>query len=288
MKKIAILVASVVAMSVTFASCNGGKLKQVQQHNQELMDSIAMEKAAQDSLLAILNEVTSGMNQIKEMEKIINSANFNKETPSQKDALKNDMILLAQTLQERRQRIEQLEKKFKDSGAYTAKMQETIKSLKDQISDQAAEITSLQESLRKANVEIAELSSKVQVLNTAVDSVTNVKNQAEAEAINVTNQLNACYFVIGSNKELKESNIIEKKFLGRTKVLEGDFEPTYFTKADKRTLKSLPVHSKKAKILTKQPADSYVFVEENGSQVLVINDPAKFWELSNFLVIEVD
>ena len=288
MKKFGLIVAAVIGMSITVVSCDGGKLKQAQQENQQLIDSIAIERAAQDSLLSILNEVTSGMNQIKEMEKIINSANFDRETASQKDAIKNDIILLSQVLQERRQKIEQLEKKLKDSGAYSAKMQETIKSLKAQISEQAEEISTLQESLQKANEEIAVLNLKVENLNTTVDSVTDVKNKAEAETVRIANQLNTCYYVIGSNKELKENNIIEKKFLGKTKVMESDYELSYFTKADKRTLTALPIHSKKAKILTKQPADSYTFVEENGSKVLQIKDAAKFWELSNFLVIEVD
>lgn len=289
MKKFGFLVvAGLIAMSIGFASCDGGKLKQAQKENQQLMDSLTMEKVAQDSLLSILNEVTSGMNQIKEMEKIINSTNFDKETPSQKEAIKNDMILIAQTLQARRERIEQLEKKLMNSGNYSAKMQQTINSLKTQISEQAAEIGSLQESLKKANVEIAELNSKVQILNSAVDSVTTAKNDAEAEAVRISNELNTCYYVIGSNKELKESNIIEKKFLGRTKVMEGDFELSYFTKGDKRTLTTIPVHSGKAKVMTKQPADTYQFVEENGSLVLQILNPTKFWELSNFLVIEVD
>ena len=34
--------------------------------------------------------------------------------------------------------------------------------------------------------------------------------------------MNECFYVIGSNKELKANNIISKKFLGKTKVLEGD------------------------------------------------------------------
>ena len=37
---------------------------------------------------------------------------------------------------------------------------------------------------------------------------------------------------------MKKYNIIETSFLRKTKIMEGDFEKSYFTKADKRTLSS--------------------------------------------------
>ena len=70
--------------------------------------------------------------------------------------------------------------------------------------------------------------------------------------------------------------------------MEGDFEKAYFIKADKRTLRSIPLHSKKAEVMTKQPASSYVIEDEDGQKVLKIKDPSQFWQLSNFLVIKVD
>lgn len=40
--------------------------------------------------------------------------------------------------------------------------------------------------------------------------------------------------------------------------------------------------------MTSQPKDSYTIVDENGQKVVKITNPEKFWQLSNFLVIEVD
>lgn len=70
--------------------------------------------------------------------------------------------------------------------------------------------------------------------------------------------------------------------------MKGDFDESYFTTGDKRNLSEIPTHSKKAKILTSQPADSYEIVDVNGQKVVKITDPTKFWQLSNFLVIQVD
>ncbi len=70
--------------------------------------------------------------------------------------------------------------------------------------------------------------------------------------------------------------------------MKGNFDMSYFTSADRRTLTEIPTHSKKAKIKTSQPADSYSIVDQGGQKVIKITNPDKFWQLSNFLVVEVD
>ena len=70
--------------------------------------------------------------------------------------------------------------------------------------------------------------------------------------------------------------------------MQGDYEMSYFTKADKRTLKTIHLNSKKAKVMTNQPADSYKIEDNNGQKTLVITDPTRFWNTGNFIVIEID
>ena len=68
----------------------------------------------------------------------------------------------------------------------------------------------------------------------------------------------------------------------------GDFSRNHFTQADKRTLNEIPLHSRKAKVWSKHPKESYEIVDNNGQKVLRILNATKFWELSNYLVIQVD
>ena len=63
---------------------------------------------------------------------------------------------------------------------------------------------------------------------------------------------------------------------------------SYFTKADRRTLSEIPLHSKKAQLMTNHPKDSYELVDQGGTKVLRILNANRFWEKSNFLVIKVD
>lgn len=73
----------------------------------------------------------------------------------------------------------------------------------------------------------------------------------------------------------------------KTRVMEGDFTQSYFTKADKRTLNRIALHSKKAEIMSRHPSGSYVIEDEGGQKVLKITNPSRFWELSNYLVVKI-
>lgn len=286
MKRVVLL--SVCVASLLFSACNtSSKTDELQMVTTELTDSLQTANAEKDSLLKLLNDISSGMAQIKDMEKLM-ASDLDKETPDKKEQIKSDMIIIQQAMLERRQKMEELESKLRKSANYNAEMKKTIESLRYQIETQEATIAELQAALKKAHVEIEDLNTRVDSLSNVNKEVLKERQMAQDEAVQLANQLNTCYYVVGSKSELNKYKIIESGFLRKTKILEGDFEKSYFTKADKRTLSSISLHSQKAKVLSKHPTDSYTIVNEEGAKVLKINDSAKFWELSNYLIIQID
>lgn len=281
---------SILAISLLcLTACDNGKLKQAEEKNLQLDSSLQEAKANQDSLLVLLNDITDGMNQIKDLEKILSNTNdLSAESKTRKEQIRSDMMAIQQALQERRLRLDELEKKLKNSQQYSSTLKKTVENLKAEIANQEATISTLRNDLASAKIQVDQLTVKVDSLNATVDSVTIEKQRAEEDVKIVTDELNVCYYAIGSKKELKEAKIIETGFLRKTKLLQADFQQTYFTTADKRTLNNLPTHAKKAKILTNMPEGSYQFNSVDGLQMLQILDPVKFWSLSNYLVIQVD
>ena len=241
-----------------------------------------------DSLLVLVNEISSDMDQIKRLENILDVSNASGETPSQRAQIRADISAIQMTLEQRRQQLADLEKKLNNSNLSNSKLRQTIESLRGQIDSQAAEIETLRTSLDQANTQIGQLNTKVDSLHNTVDTVSAQRDAALDDNRSLTNELNLCYYVAASSKELKAHKILESGFLRKTKIMKGDFDQSFFTVADKRTFKVLNLHSKKAKVLTNQPADSYQIVEINGQKALQIVDPEKFWSLSNYLVIEID
>ncbi|WP_303741405.1 hypothetical protein [uncultured Duncaniella sp.] len=178
MKKIASI--AIVAAAV-LSGCNGDKLREAEAQNQQLKGDLSETLATQDSLLVLVNDISDGMAQIKDLEKIISTpGGIGAESASRKEQIRNDMIAIQQALQERRQRLADLEAKLAKEGGENSTLKRTISNLKAQIADQTTEIATLTNQLASANIKIEELSSTVTSLNTQVDSLsTNVANERE-------------------------------------------------------------------------------------------------------------
>ncbi len=252
-------------------------------------EELASAVADRDRLISLIGEINQGMSQIKELENILTVSNNNpSETDSQRVQVLSDIEAIQKTLQDRRLKLEELEKKLAASNASNNTHRQTIAGLRAQIDAQTQEISTLKESLGQAQRRIGELDAAVDSLNSAVNTVTDERNIAQQENVDLANELNTCYYAIGSKKELKDRNIIETGFLRKTKLLKGDFDQSFFSTADKRTLTRIALHSKKAEVLTNQPEGSYVINDDNGQKILVITNPDAFWSLSNYLVIKID
>lgn len=291
MKKINLFVLLIVCLAM-MPSCHDNNQQDanaaLDSINNEINDSLATALAEKDSLMALMNDIADGMQQIKEMEDIVTVQNLSGETPDRKQQLRNDVALIQQSIEQKKKRLAELEKRLSQSTNYTNDMKKTIESLKKQLATQETTINDLTKQLQAAHIEISNLNTRVDSLNTVNTTVKQEKKQAQEESVRLANELNTCYYAIGSKKELKANKIIETGFLRKTKIMEGDFEKSYFTKADKRTLGEISLHSKKAEVMSKHPAESYTIVDGPSGKVLHITNSSKFWEFSNYLIIKVD
>ncbi|MCX4264979.1 MAG: hypothetical protein OSJ37_09745 [Muribaculaceae bacterium] len=263
------------------------KLEEAQKQNDATRAELIEAVSDRDQLLSLVNEISAGMDQIKQLENILSVSGKN-ETPGQRERIQSDIAAIQQTLQQRREKLADLEKKLSASSVANSNLKNTIASLRSQIDSQANEIASLRSNLNEAAGKIGQLDAAVDSLHTTVSNVTAERDSTEQQNTIITNELNQCFYAIGTKSELKENKIIETGFLRKTKLMKGDFDHSFFTTADKRTLTTIDLNSDKAEVLTNQPAGSYVITEANGHKVLRITNPAAFWSLSNYLVIKID
>ena len=56
-----------------------------------------------------------------------------------------------------------------------------------------------------------------------------------------------------------------------------------------RKLKSIPVNSKEAKLITSHPSSSYELVRDKDNKIasIDIKDPDQFWKISKYAVVEI-
>jgi len=286
MKKIFIAIAALGGM-LAVVSCGNSKLNEEQEKNYRLNDSLQQALNNADSMFSILYDVTTGLEQISRLEHLLNGS-VNAEDPSARHTIEEQMAIIQKGLIDRRKRIEELESKLKDNNGANSRLKSQIAALRSQIDEQAAAVSDLTARLQAANFRIETLTDSVSGLQAAVDTMAAEKTQVEGELNRAIDDLNAVYYVIGTKDELKDHNFISGGgFLRKTKVLEGDFDKDYMTRADKRSITVIPLDVKKAEVLTKHPEETYSLEKgQNDMLTLRILNPERFWAASNLLVVE--
>ncbi len=283
----------VFAIAILFSSCGESKVPVVEQQTEEKMQGASKAElsaaiAERDQLIDLMNKISSDMDQIKQLENILTLSNTNGEIPSQRQEIEANIAAIQETLESRREQLAELEARLNQSSLNNRTLQNSIENLRNQIDSQSAEIETLRANLEDANLQISELNIAVDSLTTTVTTVTEERNLAQEETTELANELNVCYYVAASKKELKSHKIIETGFLRKTKLMKGDFDQSFFVTGDRRTLTTIPLYTKKAKVLTNHPESSYRIIEQQGQKVLRITNPDLFWSLTNYLVIQID
>ncbi|MCH5224118.1 MAG: hypothetical protein J1E82_08755 [Muribaculaceae bacterium] len=244
-----------------------------------------------DSLMLLMSDIYTGLDSINMQEGLLYNMG-NGESLNRREEIRRNLSDIRSRLSANQKVLLQMEQKLKASGNQNSVLSKTIEQMKQSIAQQETKISQLENQLAMAQDSISNLNRKVEAVEEEVKVQTEAKDaalQAVQEADQEIDNLNTVYYALGTNKELKQNGLLEKKFLGQTKVLKGQFNESYFTKVDKRNLSSIPTGAKKIKIWTNMPAGSYEEVKgEDGYITLKITNPQQFWSLSPFLVIQLD
>ena len=281
--------------AVLFTACNSDKMTAQEEALQHANDSLRQVNAEMqnyyEEMITFITEIDADMQRIKTAENFVieQQKDTGDITVSTQTRIKEDIELMSRTLDRNRERIAELEKKLKASNANSAALRKTINQLKAQIAEKDSLIVNLQESLAARDVRIKELDVVVENLNTEVKDLNVIRKQQENVIATQDAALNEVYYVYAYTDQLRENNIFTGGGLfSKTQVLKEDFNKDFFQKADKRTLKSIFLESKKVKVCTNHAADSYELVQDGeGFYTLNILDIDKFWSLSPYLVVEL-
>lgn len=277
--------------AVLLSACSGNEKKQLDEDSQKIVELSEQYKEAtnfNDSLLLLMGDIYTGLDSINQQEGLL----YNMGTGDNVDRraeIRQNLANIKARLNANRQLLEKMENDLKNSNAQNTVLQKTIAQLKAHIEQQDHKIAELQQQLDAAQGQITELNNQVAQGKQDVEKANAATAEANAAATAAENEANKVFYAIGTNKELKQNGLLQKKFLGATKVLQGDINANYLTVGDKRTLTSIPTNAKKVKIWSNMPAGSYEIVgEKNGPKTIKITNPNAFWSRSNILVIQAE
>ena len=288
MRKIIYLL--LISVVVFTTSCNRKEIARLKAKN----DSLAMVGSAKDANLVefvdAFNSIQSNLDSIKQKEKIIDTAakaSFEVKG-DRKEQIQSDINYIYSLLQKNRLLVADLSSKLKKSNKHVVELEKMIENLNKLITEKDGEIASLKVELGKMNIQVKDLNTQVTTLNTNVSSLSNENKEKQKVIEEKTAELNAAWFVIGTNKELIAKGIIKKEgFLGTAKDLNEKIDKSTLTKVDITTVSSIPIMKKKATVISTHPPSSYKIEGVKTADNLIILNQAEFWSLSKVLVISV-
>lgn len=292
MKTLKLLVAAAI-MASSFAAC-GNQTEEQQKKLDSLMQANNMSQGELAEYLDLVNSISQSLDYIQQAEGEIYKSEGDATPQAKRAAVKEKVKRLAEVVKEQREKLALLEEKVKNGSAGMAKLQALVNSLKASIEEKEALIADLTTQLEQKNIDIANLTEHVgklttanEELTTAKDELTRTVEEKEVALTNQTNQMNEAYVKIATKSELKSAGILESSgFLSKAKLTATNLKTQNFQKVDMRTYKEVTIPSKGVKILSQMPASSYSLTENGNSTTLRITDPAAFWSVSKFLVIQ--
>ena len=280
-----LLLAGAAFMLLTLASCTEEK-KIAQPAEAEKIDSLERVVLQKDNeindMLSTLNEIQDGFRAITEAENRV-SVVKDGERSDKAEQIRENISFISNTMKRNRELIAKLRQQARESSVKSEQMKQTIENLVSQLEEKNAQLQQLRAELDAKDIHIAELNENINNLNTNVTNL-QTENNEKSQTINTQDkQLHTAWYVFGTKKELKDQRILEGD-----RVLQANFNKSYFTKIDIRVDKEIKLYSKSARILTTHPSSSYTLVQDANKQyILRINNPQLFWSTSKYLVVVV-
>lgn len=281
MKKILCLTICVAAL---VGCTNVNREKELAAQNDSLAVALNEKSKALDQAMMAIADIQEGFRAINEAEGRVMLHSQDGEGISDAERLREDILFIQQKMEANRKQIAELEKKLKASGTETASLRKVLDNLQKELNDKVASITALQNELAQKNIRIAELDSAVVMLTGDVNALQKITDEQQSIINQQVEQLNAAWYVYGTAKELKDQNILN----GGKLFLSTEYNMNYFTQIDIREDKIFPLYTKRAKLLTVHPENSYEFTKDDENLLtLTILDEKAFWSVSRYMVIQV-
>ncbi|MDB4103922.1 hypothetical protein N9545_00180 [Salibacteraceae bacterium] len=276
-----------ILLSIVVASCGNPEAEKAAQ--KAASDSLL--QVQQDSLLDVfrgeLQDISQRISQVSVRNGLLAIDS------NEGDVLSKDMILkrvesLDGLLSNNKSELNQLYERMRKSNVKNKQMEDMLQGMQARIAEREEQIDKLMSMINDKDVVIGEIKA-------SLDSMRRDNINLTEDVIHMDEEMHTVHYIIGEQKELKEKGVITKEGgilgIGASKKLDvSKLDPALFTDGDDRELLSIPLYSKKAKLITNHPETSYEFIMDSDGNVesLKVNDRKAFWSVTNYLVVEVD
>jgi chromosome segregation ATPase len=273
------------------------EIGQLTQHNLNLNTTLELRDSLVNDLANTFDEIEQNLTFVRdkrdEMISIPSEGGINRQ-----QALVADVKLMNEMLAVSSKKMEELDKKLKASGIEIKSFKNKIAQLNKRILEHENSIVQLKDELEKRDYQIEEkdmhivlLKSDIASKEDSIETKSQIITEKSQTIFEKDNEINKAWFVAGTHSELIENGVLEKEggFLGIAKIknINDDLNENYFTSLDIRNTNQFKLNTRKAKLISKHPENSYRLVEKNDLIAYIeIEDPEEFWKITKYAIIE--
>ncbi|MEQ8471576.1 MAG: hypothetical protein RIC35_10335 [Marinoscillum sp.] len=278
--------------TLALTSCDKKEREQLKAQADSLEYKLQERDSAFNSIMNVMAEVETQIDQIKKQENLISSSSSGDFTPEEKTRMVGDLKRINTLIDETNSKVASLSSELENSNFELNAFKKRVGNMKRDLEDRETSIVKLQEQIEMKDTQIAELNTEVESLVTRVQLQTETIEVQNQELVERETDLNTAFFAVDTEKKLREEGLVAKEggflWIGRTTELQADVAQTKFTEVDIQNTKKFYIDSDKMEIVTEHPSDSYKLVNEEGKvKYLEVTDPSKFWKISKYLVVSV-
>ncbi len=273
-------------LSILFVSCGyeSKEFKALKATNDSILAVQEQQIAEMNEYMALIQEIDNGFAAIKQSQDImsLSSSYEGQANESLRTRFTNDLNTINQLLIDNKMKIEDLEKKVESGRFQSAELRRTVNRLTETLNQKNQELESLNVLLSKKNITIDSLVVETKTLQRKTADLEMEKLSQQQEIAKQDADLNRVFYKLATRKEIRESNIDVDKM--KTNIRNG-----LFTSADKRELDAIDINSKRARVLTKHPVNSYELRQKaDKTYTLIIKNHNDFWSMSKYLLVRID
>lgn len=275
------------ASIVAFMSC-GGETEKLKSAKDSVENVNAQQKEILYDLTETLVEVSTSLDSIAAGEGLLKRTDEGKALTRQQVIA--NLNSFKQMLAENREKLNKMEQQLSQRNDQIGKLSALIKHLNNELDEREARIAKLEEIINDQKSTIRDLESAVETSKLALSEMEEQNVQQREQLSQQDASMYAVYFTFGTKKQLKERGLLSGGGLFKKKKADmSNVDKTQFSKADRRLMSEIQLPSGSAKVMSGQPSDSYEIIEKNDDKcVLKITNAARFWNVSDVLIIMLD
>ena len=275
------------SLTFFFLGCDQQKISKLESEVTQLKEQnnlIRQQAQTKDEFVeeyaTTLNEVYDNLERIRKREGLISKYSKdleNKDEKSVRDKMLDNIASIDDYIERSKNKLNTLRNRFKESEIGISALEETIVNLTQQLEEKEQYIDELK-------IQVADLNEKVSEALAAIE-------QRDLIIEEQIEQINLAYYVIGSDDELEEKEVITKKGgllgIGKTTVLSPVMPENVFNQTDITLTNEIEISGNvdDIEIVSTHNPDSYKLVSEDETRTkLQIKKPDEFWK-TRYLVI---